>query len=133
MTDWWSGFERDPRDAGNAGLRASDADRDVLRGLLSEAFADGRLDREEFDERTDQLLRARTLGDLPPIVRDLVSMTPAVPRPAGLMSPDELQAKAVERWRSDRREARLRPDLRLGGHVDHLGRRRPQASRGRLS
>jgi hypothetical protein len=105
VTDWWSGFERDPRDAGTAGLRASDADREVVRGLLSEAFADGRLDREEFDERTDQVLRARTLGDLPPIVRDLVPMTPAIPQPAGLMSRDELEARAVERWRTDRREA----------------------------
>jgi hypothetical protein len=105
VTDWWSGFERDPRDAGNAGLRASDADRDVVRGLLSEAFADGRLDREEFDERADLVLRARTLGELPPIVRDLVPMTPAVRRPAGAMSPDEIQAKALERWRNDRREA----------------------------
>ena len=32
-------------------------------------------------------------------------MTPAVPRAAGLMRPEELQSKAVEKWRSDRREA----------------------------
>jgi hypothetical protein len=105
VTDWWSGFERDPRDAGTAGLRASDADRDVVRGLLSEAFADGRLDREEFDERSDAVTEARILGDLPVIVRDLVPLTPPVRRPAGLMKPEELQAKALERWRHDRREA----------------------------
>ena len=105
MTDWWSGFERDPRDAGNAALRASDADRDVVRMLLSEAFADGRLDREEFDERSEQVTRARTLGELPALVRDLVPMTPAVPRPAGLMKPEEMQAKALAKWRSDRKEA----------------------------
>jgi hypothetical protein len=105
VTDWWSGFERDPRDAGNAGLRAADQDRDVVRSLLSEAFADGRLDREEFDERSEQVTAARTLGELPPLVRDLVPITPVVPRAAGLMRPEELQARAVEKWRSDRREA----------------------------
>ena len=105
VTDWWSGFERDPRDPGSADLRASDLDRDVVRQLLADSFADGRLDRDEFDERSEQVTRARTLGELPPIVRDLVPMTPPVPRPAGLMRPEELQAKAVERWKSDRREA----------------------------
>jgi hypothetical protein len=103
--DWWSAFERDPREPGSAGLRAADKDRDVVRQLLAEAFADGRLDRDEFDERSDQVARARTLGELPSLVSDLVPMTPAVPRPAGLMRPEELQAKAVEKWRSDRREA----------------------------
>ena len=88
MTDWWSAFERDPREQGSAGLRAADRDRDVVRQLLAEAFADGRLDREEFDERSDQVTHARTLGDLPPIVRDLVPVTPAVPRAAGLMRPE---------------------------------------------
>ena len=105
MADWWAGFERDPRDAGNADLRAADKDRDVVRQLLTEAFADGRLDREEFDERAELVARARTLGDLPPLVRDLVPVSPVVPAVAGLMSPAELQEKALERWRSDRREA----------------------------
>ena len=105
MTDWWSAFERDPREPTSAGLRAADNDRDVVRQLLTEAFADGRLDREEFDERSDQVTHARTLGELPPLVRDLVPLTPVTPRPAGLMGPEELQAEAVERWRSNRREA----------------------------
>ena len=105
MTDWWSAFERDPREPGSADLRAADKDREVVRQLLAEAFADGRLDREEFDERSDQVTHARTLGDLPPLVSDLVPITPAVPRAPGLMRPEELQAKAVEKWRSDRREA----------------------------
>jgi len=105
VTDWWSAFERDPREPGSAGLRAADRDRDVVRQVLAESFADGRLDRDEFDERSEQVAQARTLGELPPIVRDLVPMTPAVRHPAGLMRPEELRTKAIQEWRSDRREA----------------------------
>ncbi len=50
----WASFQHDPRDPAAAPLRASDADRNVVHGLLTEAFADGRLDREEYDERTGQ-------------------------------------------------------------------------------
>jgi hypothetical protein len=103
--DWWSGFERDPRLAANRGLRAADRDRDLVRQLLAEAFADGRLDRAEFDERSDRLDASRTLGELPDLVADLVPVD-APRRPAqGLMRAEDLRAKAVEEWRSDRREA----------------------------
>lgn len=53
-------------------LRASDADRDQVATVLSTAYAEGRLTREEHDERLDQLLAARTFDDLLPITRDLV-------------------------------------------------------------
>jgi hypothetical protein len=53
-------------------LRASDADRDQVATLLSTAYAEGRLTREEHDERVDQLMAARTFDDLIPITRDLV-------------------------------------------------------------
>jgi hypothetical protein len=53
-------------------LRASDADRDQVANLLSTAYAEGRLNREEHDERIDQLMSARTFDDLIPITRDLV-------------------------------------------------------------
>lgn len=76
----WQRFGHDPRDPAHQHLRASDRDRDVVTELLSEAFADGRLDREELDERQDRLRASRTLGDLTPLVADLVSdAVPAVP------------------------------------------------------
>ena len=50
-THVWGSFQHDRRDPAVAPLRASDADRDVVHGVLTEAFADGRLDREEHDER----------------------------------------------------------------------------------
>lgn len=53
-------------------LRASDADRDQVATLLSTAFAEGRITREEHDERLDAVLRAKTFDDLVPITRDLV-------------------------------------------------------------
>lgn len=60
-------------------LRASDADRDQVATLLSTAYAEGRLSREEHDERIDQLMAARTFDDLLPITQDLVIVGPPAP------------------------------------------------------
>lgn len=61
-------------------LRASDADRDQVAEVMSTAFAEGRLSREEYDERLDALLRAKTFDDLVGLTRDLVVVaTPAHP------------------------------------------------------
>ncbi|GGZ42087.1 hypothetical protein GCM10010387_40420 [Streptomyces inusitatus] len=56
-------------------LRASDADRDRIADILRDALAEGRLDPEEHSERIDRVYRAKTVGELQPIVQDL----PAVP------------------------------------------------------
>jgi uncharacterized membrane protein len=63
-------------------LRIGDADRDDAIGRLSEHYAAGRLDKDEFDERSDAVWSARTGADLAPIFADL---EPARPRraPAG--------------------------------------------------
>src|SRR5919112_395027 len=60
-------------------LRASDSDRDQVASVLSTAFAEGRLSREEHDERLDQLLRAKTFDDLVGLTRDLVVVGTAAP------------------------------------------------------
>lgn len=60
-------------------LRASDADRDQVATLLSTAYAEGRLTREEHDERVDQLMAAKTFDDLIPITRDLVIVGTSAP------------------------------------------------------
>jgi DUF1707 SHOCT-like domain len=62
-------------------LRASDADRDQVATLLSTAYAEGRLSREEHDERIDQLMAAKTFDDLLPITQDLVIVGPPAPVP----------------------------------------------------
>ena len=52
-------------------IRASDADRDRVAELLQEHHAAGRLTAEEFAERLDAALRARTLGELDTLLADL--------------------------------------------------------------
>ena len=64
-TSVWDEFEFDPRSPQYGPLRASDADRDVVHRLLGGAYADGRINREEFDERSEAVLGARTLAELP--------------------------------------------------------------------
>ncbi|MFB7912602.1 DUF1707 domain-containing protein [Streptomyces sp. NPDC056061] len=54
-----------------AGIRASDADRDRIADILREALAEGRLTAEEHSERIDAVYRAKTVGELEPLVRDL--------------------------------------------------------------
>ena len=86
-------------------MRASDADRDVVLQVLTEAYADGRLDREELDARTRR--RPRRPGPSASCWRRWrVSSAPA-PRRAGVRwsRAAELQQRAVESWRKDRREA----------------------------
>jgi hypothetical protein len=52
-------------------LRASDADRERVAGLLGEALADGRLTADEHRERIDLLYTTRTHGELAPLTADL--------------------------------------------------------------
>ena len=47
---------------GDPRIRASDADRDRMAALLREHHAAGRLTAEEFHERMDKALDAKTLG-----------------------------------------------------------------------
>ena len=97
----WSQFDHDPRNPANTTLRASDRDRAVIESVLADAFAEGRLTRSEYDERSDAALSSRTLGELLPLVEDLP--VTREPRP----SADDRQQQAVRKWESDRREAVL--------------------------
>jgi Domain of unknown function (DUF1707) len=69
----WRRFEHDPRDPAYATLRAADRDRAVVHDVLVEAYGDGRIDREEFDERSAQVTAAKTYADLVPPIRDLTA------------------------------------------------------------
>jgi hypothetical protein len=69
-------------------IRIGDTERDQAISVLGDHFAAGRLSREEFDERSDQAMRARTGADLQPLFADL-PRAPQPPvarnsRPAGL-------------------------------------------------
>jgi hypothetical protein len=70
-----------------SGTRAGDRDRDAVVQRLQEAFAEGRLDDEEFDQRTRAALTARLHSELAVLTRDLPRSTsapsPASPVPAG--------------------------------------------------
>ena len=103
--DVWGSFSPDPRVSANAVLRATDRDRDVVHQVLAEAYADGRLDRDEFDTRSAQTAASRTLGELPPLLADLVEPVPVPPGgvlPAGGAA---LRQQAVAKYKSDRRDA----------------------------
>ncbi|MFN8190628.1 MAG: DUF1707 domain-containing protein [Nocardioidaceae bacterium] len=99
--DPWSSFALDPRAPGHASLRASDADREVVHQLLATAYAEGRIDRAELDERTDGVARAKTLGELPGFVSDLV-VTSGAPM---LASRTDLAARARDKFAKERAEA----------------------------
>jgi hypothetical protein len=57
--------------AGQAPMRASDQDRQEAVLALSDQFAEGRLDRDEFDRRQGQAQEAVYLHDLDPLFADL--------------------------------------------------------------
>ena len=101
METFWESFRLDPRQPKNAPMRASDADRDVVRAVLAEAYSDGRLTREEYDDRLGTLYSSRTLGELPELVADLVSAdSPPAPRPS-----TDLRERGARKWRKDVEEA----------------------------
>ena len=64
-------------------MRAGDEDRDQTISRLREAFAEGRLTNEEFDQRMAQANGAKTYGELAELVKDLPDEAPraAVPAP----------------------------------------------------
>lgn len=96
----WERFPYDPRRPDHAALRASDADRDVANDILGTAYADGRISPAELDERSDQVARAKTLGELPAVIDDLVAPTSA-------LSPviRDKRAEAERRYRQQRQQA----------------------------
>ena len=61
-------------------MRLSDLDRDRAVARLSEHYAAGRLDKDEFDERSDAIWTARTTADLEPIFADLAPLPLDRPR-----------------------------------------------------
>ncbi len=71
-------------------LRVSDADRSRVNGLLERAVSEGMLTLDEFADRTDSVLAARTRGELRTVLADLPAQQLGVPaRPQ--LPPDQLR------------------------------------------
>jgi hypothetical protein len=99
----WGRFEHDPRDPAYAGMRASDLDRAVVHDALASAYAEGRIDRDELDERTTQVDAAKTYGELVPPLHDLAA--DAVASSVSLALRPELQRQARGYYREKLGEA----------------------------
>ncbi len=52
-------------------MRASDRDRDSANGLLQTAYAEGRLTKDEYDERSGRVLASQTFEQLQALTADL--------------------------------------------------------------
>jgi len=71
-------------------MRASDRDRDSANSLLQAAYAEGRLTKEEYDDRSGRLLSSQTYGQLQALTADLPSHFPGAP-----MMPQQVQHVAM--------------------------------------
>ncbi|SDR32242.1 DUF1707 and DUF4870 domain-containing protein [Thermostaphylospora chromogena] len=84
-----------PRPVPYEGLRIGNQEREQVIEHVKTAFEQGRLDKIEFDERVDRVMKARTHADLIPIMEELYGpasahFAPAPPQPAGgLVSSNE--------------------------------------------
>jgi hypothetical protein len=74
--------EPHPAPAPAPAIRASDQDRDAVAQRLQQAFAERRLDDDEFDDRMRAALTARTSADLEKLTTDLPAAAPAGSAPA---------------------------------------------------
>lgn len=74
-------------DSKRGAIRVSDAERDQAVAELGEHFQAGRLTLEEFDERSDLALRAKTGNELVALFTDLpTAVVPASMRPENPVS-----------------------------------------------
>jgi hypothetical protein len=62
-----------------ARIRAADVDRDHVAGILGTAYTQGRLSKDEYDERLEEAWSSRTYGELDRLVSDL----PVIQAPPG--------------------------------------------------
>ncbi|HWG12439.1 MAG TPA: DUF1707 domain-containing protein [Streptosporangiaceae bacterium] len=87
------GPDRQHAEPGGSVMRASDAERDQAVDVLAGASAEGRLSLEEYSERSEAALAARTLGDLARLTADLPAADqPLAPDGAAVAVPEEITA-----------------------------------------
>jgi Domain of unknown function (DUF1707) len=77
-------------------IRASDKERDTVVDVLRDAYTDGRITLEEFEERTSAAYASKTWSDLRELTSDLpvepvlgadLPQRPAQPRPVAQVMP----------------------------------------------
>jgi hypothetical protein len=66
----------------NPDLRVSDAERSEVADRLAKHYGDGRLTQDEFNERVDQAMNAKTQSDLSGLFTDLPPLEEAPDVPA---------------------------------------------------
>jgi Domain of unknown function (DUF1707) len=76
---------------GRGRLRASHADREQAIEVLKDAFAQGRLDKDELDVRAGQAFASRTYAELAAVTADL----PAAPAAAAPAAAEQVAATPV--------------------------------------
>jgi hypothetical protein len=97
-------------------MRASDDDRERTVTVLREAFGEGRLNLDEFDERTSAAYAARTWGELRGLTEDLpvqasFELDPTRHLDAALPSLTPVRPEALPPAMSQRRGRSLGPLL----------------------
>ncbi len=78
-------------------LRASDTDRDRAVDVLKSAFAEGRVTKDEYDDRMTRIFTARTYGELGVLTSDLPvgPLGTVLPRPPMYLPPRSTNGLAI--------------------------------------
>lgn len=76
-------------------LRAADADRAAVAGVLGEHMSAGRLTLDEYDERLTLAYAARTFGELDELTADLPAH---LPEPAPVTAPEPRTDTSAATW-----------------------------------
>lgn len=95
----WDRFSADPRRLPMT--RASDRDRDVAAEAINEAYGEGRLDLTEHTDRLGQVMGARTLGEMVPLLDDITiapRSDPQAPAKARKNRQGRVKKAAIRAW-----------------------------------
>jgi uncharacterized Tic20 family protein len=90
-------------------LRVSDAERESVVQALQDAYAEGRLDHDEFDMRAHLAMTAKTRDDLAVVTRDLMPV-----RGAAVRGPDPAEPTGEDRMLAAVAHAVAVPTLFVG-------------------
>jgi hypothetical protein len=104
-------------------MRASDSDRDRVVERLNVAYSEGRLSKDEYDDRLENALSARTYADLDQIVADLPAARTTVVTPVARINglaiaslPAGSRSSCSDRWRPSQRSCSATwPGIRSSG------------------
>lgn len=95
----WSSFTVDPHV--HPTVRAGDIDRDAAAQILAAAFAEGRLDHDEYDQRLTAVMAAKTVGEFLPLLDDVAVLSHPPhrsPRRNLGLRPSTVRGRAIAAW-----------------------------------